>query len=234
MSAHSATSDHSTGSRPKVERWDVHDGDREALSTAIRRSPGAQPPDYAGLVVQKPWGHELQCYADPRCAVWYLQLLPHASTSLHAHPEKDSALIVLSGGGRVLGLARDVLLRELDTLEITRGVFHRFEAGPHGAQVLEIESPPEKTDLVRIAYPNGRLAHGIEGLSSLIAGEGRYGFDLREHALPGVELTEAALLAGRPFSSRFRHALPASLRRREARTPPHARQAPMTWRPANS
>lgn len=122
-----------------------------------------------------------------------------ASTSLHAHPEKDSALIVLSGGGRVLGLARDVLLDELDTLEITRGVFHRFEAGPHGAQVLEIESPPEKTDLVRIADPNGRLAHGIEGLSSLISGEGRYGFDLREHALPGVELTEAAQLAGRPF-----------------------------------
>lgn len=184
-----------------LHRWEVRVADRKALVRASHLPPCEQPSHYQGVVVRKPWGHEFQCFANPRCAVWCLHLAPGATTSLHAHPGKRSALVVVRGEGRLHGLDRAVSLQTLDTVELAAGVFHGFEAGADGAQLLELESPPTKTDLVRLEDRNGRLEHGIEGRASLVAtGLASFGhFDLRETSLPGAELTEAAALSGRPF-----------------------------------
>ena len=47
--------------------------------------------------VRKPWGFEYPLIETDEVGLWFLNLDPGASTSLHCHPKKKTGLVVLSG-----------------------------------------------------------------------------------------------------------------------------------------
>jgi mannose-6-phosphate isomerase-like protein (cupin superfamily) len=139
--------------------------DREALSEfKTIAAPPRLETDYRSIVVQKPWGYEYLAYQNLHVAVWILYLAPNAGTSLHCHIKKKTALVVLVGEAISSTLDSRYELHELDALVIEPCVFHSTRAvSPEGAFVMEVETPPEKHDLVRLRDNFGRERRGYEG-----------------------------------------------------------------------
>jgi mannose-6-phosphate isomerase-like protein (cupin superfamily) len=119
-------------------------------------------PDMWKVVISKPWGAEYLCGRNKYLEVWELYIEPESSTSLHCHPEKDTLNIVLDGR---------ITLETMDKKEVlSAGEFRLIKAGAiHKtinrdrttiARVLEIESPPNKYDLIRIQDAYGRESLG--------------------------------------------------------------------------
>lgn len=110
-------------------------------------------------LVQKPWGFEYEVSANAAEAVWKLHLNPGAETSMHAHPGKETVLIVAEGTVHFSTIDETFELGVGERVWIQRGAFHRT-ATAAGAVVIEIESPPDKRDLVRLSDKYGRQARG--------------------------------------------------------------------------
>jgi mannose-6-phosphate isomerase-like protein (cupin superfamily) len=127
-------------------------------------SANSEDHDYTGVTVKKPWGHEHQVALNAREAVWKLHLNTGAETSMHCHVGKDTVLIVIEGEVEFSTLGETIRLGVGERVAIERGVFHRT-ATVLGAVVIEIESPPDKHDLVRLADKYGREGKGYEGAS---------------------------------------------------------------------
>jgi|GEM_PF-1977191 len=124
--------------------------------------------DYKGVVVNKPWGYEYLMFQNNQVAVWILFLDANASTSMHCHPRKKTSLTVLEGNVRTSSLDTHFELNTLDGLIIDRGVFHSTRAvTKEGAFIMEIETPPQKNDLVRLKDEYGRESQGYEGESKI-------------------------------------------------------------------
>jgi mannose-6-phosphate isomerase-like protein (cupin superfamily) len=110
-------------------------------------------------VIAKPWGHEYRIYCDPFFDVWRLTLEPGHGTSEHCHPRKSTALICLSGEGRLTLLTGTYLLGPNDVVVIGKGVFHSTKnIGSQPLEVIEVELPRNKFDLVRAEDSYGRRA----------------------------------------------------------------------------
>lgn len=120
--------------------------------------------DYKGIVVNKPWGYEYLMYENQYVAIWILYLKHNNGTSMHCHPNKKTCYIVLSGIVKCLTLEGWMVREAGDGLIIDEGVFHctRVVSEP-GAMLMEIESPPNKKDLVRLKDEYGRENQGYEG-----------------------------------------------------------------------
>jgi quercetin dioxygenase-like cupin family protein len=118
------------------------------------------PKDHA---VKKPWGREYLAYHNEEVAIWVLEIMKDAATSLHCHPSKNTALIVLRGEVE-LSLIRGAPKRftSLDKINIFRGRFHRTRAVSDGVVLLEVEAPDDKHDLVRLEDDYFRLGIPIE------------------------------------------------------------------------
>jgi mannose-6-phosphate isomerase-like protein (cupin superfamily) len=128
-----------------------------------------QPVDYRNKVVLKPWGHEFLAFENEWTAVWSLYLRQGQSTSMHCHPSKHTTLLILEGEALCGGLQSKHHLRTGDCLEIDKGVFHSTRAlSKPGIQLIEVETPPAKTDLVRLNDEYGRATQGYEGLSEMV------------------------------------------------------------------
>lgn len=114
-------------------------------------------------IVRKPWGREYLCYRNAEVAIWVLEIDHLAATSLHCHPKKNTALIVLRGEIE-LSLIRGAPKRftGLDKINIFRGRFHRTRAVSDGVVLLEVETPDDKRDLVRLEDSYGRARLPIE------------------------------------------------------------------------
>lgn len=120
--------------------------------------------NYKGLVVNKPWGYEYLLYETPNVAAWILRINQGHSTSMHCHPKKTSAIIVLSGSVICANLEGWIERRAGECLIIDEAVFHSTRpTSEGGALVMELESPPNKTDLIRLADEYNREALGYEG-----------------------------------------------------------------------
>lgn len=140
------------------------DLDRERLAAASR--PAQQPPvDYRGVTVQKPWGFEHEVYRNAELSVWRLQLSAKSETSMHCHPGKTTLLFVADGEVVFSTLQERFTMRAGDALVIEKGAFHKTETLA-GAVLFELESPPNKHDLVRIADRYGRQGKGYEKCAS--------------------------------------------------------------------
>lgn len=106
--------------------------------------------------IKKPWGWEYILIESKSVLVSYLSIDPMKSTSLHCHPTKITGYIVLDGSVEVEFLSGFKDFIAGDSVNFRPGLFHRTTAGLNGAIVLEIESPADKMDLVRLEDFSGR------------------------------------------------------------------------------
>ncbi|OFZ56662.1 MAG: hypothetical protein A3D92_12200 [Bacteroidetes bacterium RIFCSPHIGHO2_02_FULL_44_7] len=144
----------------------------DLFNLSVKRTQIPEAPkhrDFKGMVVTKPWGYEYLMLENAFVAVWILFLKPDARTSMHCHPKKKTSLLVLEGVVNTSSLDTQFELKALDGLVIDRGVFHSTQAASkEGAFIMEIETPPQKTDLVRLKDEYGRENKAYEGDESLI------------------------------------------------------------------
>jgi len=131
-----------------------------------RELPGSAAHAYLDALIVKPWGHELRVYDDRWTDIWRLAIEPGKGTSLHAHPRKDTCVVCI-GGAAVLttGAGDEIPLAEGSVVHIRAGALHEtFAEG--GADLLEVELPRDKFDLVRIDDRYGRAGQRYEGAAA--------------------------------------------------------------------
>ncbi len=121
--------------------------------------------DYSKVVVKKPWGYEYLIFTNSSVAVWILYLKNGASTSMHCHPNKKTSLVVLQGKVICFTVTEHLERCAGEGLLIDKGVFHQTKAVcDSGAFVMEIETPVNKRELVRLKDEYGREGKGYESV----------------------------------------------------------------------
>ena len=117
------------------------------------------------LLVKKPWGEEYIVCKTKKTATWHLKINSRKKTSLHCHPKKKTGFILLDGKVEVMiGFYEKRVLRAPDKLMIRPGLFHSTKGlSKKDSIVLEIETPVNKTDLVRYKDNYGRENKPYEG-----------------------------------------------------------------------
>lgn len=134
-----------------VERT-VADTDAMALLPPVLLDDGR---DWRGVVVRKPWGHETEIHCEGAVSVTRLVLTPGGETSMHCHPGKTAVLIVIEGYCELESLQVIYKLKPGQSVRIEQGAFHRIRT-EGGAKLIEVESPPGKANIVRLADRYGR------------------------------------------------------------------------------
>jgi mannose-6-phosphate isomerase-like protein (cupin superfamily) len=115
------------------------------------------------VVVTKPWGYEYLMFKNPETEIWNLSIKYQRSTSMHCHPKKKTALIVLSGRALFSTLNESWELMPHDVMIIDKGTFHSTQSlSKEGLVLLEFENPPMKHDLLRLEDKYGRARKGYE------------------------------------------------------------------------
>lgn len=128
--------------------------------------------DYKHLVVTKPWGYEYLLFENSETEAWHLSVNYQRSTSMHCHPNKKTALVVLEGRALFSSLNESWELMPMDTMIIDAGVFHSTQGiSKEGLRLLEFETPPMKHDLLRLEDKYGRTHSGYEGADRMVAGD---------------------------------------------------------------
>jgi mannose-6-phosphate isomerase-like protein (cupin superfamily) len=154
-----------------INRISVSAKDRKTLKKLLHyrdTQEGKQPKDYKNKVVIKPWGYEFLIFENDSVAIWYLCINKGHSTSMHCHPLKKTCLITLSGEALCNTFERRNYLKDMDAIIIENSVFHSTKAlSIKGVELLEIETPPNKVDLVRLNDSYGREAKSYEGLMEM-------------------------------------------------------------------
>jgi mannose-6-phosphate isomerase-like protein (cupin superfamily) len=108
-------------------------------------------------ISDKPWGEEYLIYENEDVAIWHLTIKPGKQTSLHSHPKKKTGLIVAGGAAEVCFLNSKHNLLPCQKIMIRQGVFHQSTNYlSTDLRLLEIETPVDKADLVRLSDPYGR------------------------------------------------------------------------------
>lgn len=131
---------------------------------AGRVAPLQEERDYADIVVNKPWGYEYLMYQNEHIGVWHLHIERGERTSLHCHPRKKTGLILLNGSAEVSFFNDSITLDAVSKLMIRAGLFHSTRArSPGGIDLIEVETPRHKEDLVRFEDSYGREARPYEG-----------------------------------------------------------------------
>ncbi len=124
--------------------------------------------DYSKVVVKKPWGYEYLIYQNEVVAVWILYIKQGFQTSMHCHPNKKTSLIVLEGEAQCGNLQGEKKLSPGEGCFINKGVFHQTASlSEEGIIVMEIETPVNKRDLVRLKDTYGRVGKGYESVDHI-------------------------------------------------------------------
>lgn len=120
--------------------------------------------DYTNVVIKKPWGHEYLIYQNKDAAIWMLHMRQGFRTSTHCHPNKKTSLTVLGGEVMTRTLDAEFNIYAGQGIIIEKGVFHSTEAlNPEWSVVMEVETPTNKQDLVRLHDAYGRRGKRYEG-----------------------------------------------------------------------
>ena len=123
--------------------------------------------DYKKVIVEKPWGHEYLIYDNGLVGIWYLHINQGDKTSMHCHPRKKTGLILLRGEAVLSFFNDSTTLKPLNKMMIREGLFHSTCAtAPQGADILEVETPCNKGNLVRFDDEYGREDKPYEGRES--------------------------------------------------------------------
>ena len=123
--------------------------------------------DWRGVSVGKPWGWESEFYREGIISMWQLNIMAGAETSMHCHPGKRTILIVEAGYCTIETLSGSHELKPGDVAHIEPGAFHRTKTRA-GAVLIEVESPPNKADIVRLQDRYGREGQAYELCASQI------------------------------------------------------------------
>lgn len=130
---------------------------RRCRGVVDRELPGSTRHAYLDDFITKPWGHEIRVYDDVWMDVWQLQINAGYSTSLHAHRRKETCLICIAGQGAIsTGADEHIELTVGSVIHIRAGALHRSWTET-GMSLVEVESPRDKFDLVRIDDSYGRV-----------------------------------------------------------------------------
>ncbi len=115
--------------------------------------------------IAKPWGEELILNRSADSVVKMLRINPRSRLSLQFHRRKHEILMLLSGSalltvGPSVDRLRERNLEPGARVAIEPPTIHRVEAGPSGADILEVASrlPDDDDDIVRLADDYGRVA----------------------------------------------------------------------------
>lgn len=122
-----------------------------------------EPFDFSNKIVKKPWGHEYLLFENEDVAIWILHIKADHKTSMHCHIEKNTSLISLSGTITCKTLNDSTKLNELEGIYFGKKVFHEtLNISNDEVIVMEIETPVNKWDLVRINDEYGRVGKEYE------------------------------------------------------------------------
>lgn len=201
-----------------VRKVPISERDASTLERLRQAQPPvslAQPESYRDRVVLKPWGHEFLVFENEHVAIWFLHIKEAFATSMHCHPGKRTSLILLAGRAFCNTLNHRIFLDAADAAVFEKGVFHSTKAqSAEGIDLIEVETPPQKTDLVRLNDGYGRQTMGYEGLSEMRGSDlGRFGhFWLPEpaaaaeaaHGAAGWRIRVEAFRDTADFRGRFR------------------------------
>lgn len=115
----------------------------------------------SNIVIKKPWGYEYVIYQNPQVAVKLLNIKEGEQTSLHCHPNKSTGLVLVSGVIEINFISDSKILAYPAKQTIRRGLFHRTKALTD-AILLEVETPVDDDDLIRLTDTYGRERMGYE------------------------------------------------------------------------
>ena len=155
-------------------RLDPGPADLVALNRLLRRGlrTGNEHFDsdaHLRQIIPKPWGYEYRAYVDDFFDFWSLHLDAPHGTSMHVHPRKLTYLICLAGTGVTTGLGRTEFgLRPGSVVRIAGGAFHATRnTGDEPLELIEVEAPRNKYDLVRLAddYQRAGTAYETDSLA---------------------------------------------------------------------
>ena len=119
--------------------------------------------DYSQVVVKKPWGYEYLIFQNEFATAWILYLKPGAKTSMHCHLNKKTSLVILEGEAICSTMKKKIPRHVGEGLMIGKGTFHQTRVtSKNGVFALEIESPVNKRDLVRVWDAYGRAGESYE------------------------------------------------------------------------
>ena len=119
--------------------------------------------NFKDLLVSKPWGSEYLLFENELCAIWVLNINYMENTSMHCHPQKDTSLVCIDGQVSCNTLNENNKLDTLDGVFLNKKVFHQTQSiFKEGSYILEIETPVNKFDLVRINDTYGRQGKEYE------------------------------------------------------------------------
>ena len=131
--------------------------------------PTASSVDYRNVIVKKPWGYEYLMFENDTVSLWCLHIRCGQRTSLHCHPLKKTAIVLLSGEAEVSFLNDSRRLQPPGKLMIREGLFHSTRAiSPEGIVVIETETPTAKENLVRLDDEYGRQEKPYEGREAIL------------------------------------------------------------------
>jgi len=118
--------------------------------------------NFEKIVISKPWGAEYLCGRNKNFEIWELYINPRSSTSLHCHPEKDTLNIILEGRAAVESIKKKEIISAGECRLIKAGAIHRTAniSSKNSLRLLEIESPPNKYNLIRVNDNYGRESKG--------------------------------------------------------------------------
>lgn len=124
--------------------------------------------DELSKVVVKPWGHESRIFADPVYDLWHLCIVEGGATSMHAHLRKTTQLLCLSGQGLFDTLHGSHTVAPGTVITIGPGAFHRTQSCSPELHLIEVETPRNKFDLIRLHdnYARSRTAYESEVTSA--------------------------------------------------------------------
>lgn len=129
--------------------------------------------DYSKFVVNKPWGYEYLMYFNDSIELWNLYIKAGAMTSMHCHPRKKTAIVILEGEALFSCLLGSYKLQPFDSFMIDLATFHQTKAISRGGiHVMEVETPPMKWDLIRLKDVYGRENKPYEGINKMTLDEG--------------------------------------------------------------
>ena len=100
-------------------------------------------------------GLSTRVFAGDQAMLSIVDIAPDAVGSEHAHPEEQWGVLLRGSGVRTQD-GKDIAVSAGDFWRTPGGVMHAFRAGPEGARVLDIFSPP------RAEYRTSGSGYGSE------------------------------------------------------------------------